>query len=189
MKRYACMPRRRLERGPYAIIAVQPEHIEPIRQWRNAQIDVLRQSAPLTRAQQEHYYASQIWPAMQQPQPANLLVSYFLEDRLIGYGGLVHIAWEHRRAEVSFLLDLSRACDLDRADADFAEFLALMQELAFADLRFHRLSTETYAMRERHIAVLGAAGFRLEGVMRDHVFIQGRPMDSLIHGCLKSDVR
>jgi RimJ/RimL family protein N-acetyltransferase len=187
MKRYVCLPRDRIERGPYAVAAVQPDHIEAIREWRNAQIDALRQTAPLTVEQQERYYATHIWPDMERPCPANVLVSYFLESRPIGYGGLVHISWENRRAELSFLLSPERALDLESADVDFANFLAFMKELAFDDLRFHRLCTETFAFRARHLAVLLECGFCMEGVMRDHVIVGGKPMDSIIHGCLSTD--
>ena len=46
-----------------------------------------------------------IWPDMPSLQPKNLLLAYMEDDNLIGYGGLVHIAWEHLRAEVSFYND------------------------------------------------------------------------------------
>jgi hypothetical protein len=187
MKRYLCMPRSRLERGVYAIEAVQPDQIEAIRCWRNAQIDVLRQTAPISPEQQIAYYAREIWPALEQPQPSNVLVSYFGHGSHIGYGGLVHIAWPHFRAEVSFLLDPAHAVEQDGADIDFINFLALMKELAFGDLKLHRLSTETYAIRPRHIAVLAACGFRQEGVLREQVYIHGKPVDSFIHGCLRTD--
>jgi hypothetical protein len=187
MKRYLCMPRSRLERGGYAIEAVQTNQIEAIRCWRNAQIDVLRQTAPISPEQQIAYYAREIWPAMEQPQPSNVLVSYFWDGNHIGYGGLVHIAWPHLRAEVSFLLDPVRAADLEEADIDFFNFLGLMKEMAFGDLRLHRLCAETYGIRPRHIAVLGACGFRQEGVLREHVYIHGKPVDSFIHGCLRTD--
>jgi RimJ/RimL family protein N-acetyltransferase len=187
MKRYRCLPHTRMERGLYAIVPVQPEHIESIRCWRNAQIDVLRQPAPVTAAEQERYYAVHIWPDMEAPHPANLLFSYFLGDRVIGYGGLVHIAWEHRRAEVSFLLDPARNQDLAQYRADYGTFLSLMRELAFADLGLHRLHAETYAMRERQIAILEESGFRREGVMREHVFIGAKPVDSILHGCLRDE--
>jgi hypothetical protein len=187
MKRYVCMPRCRLESGGYAIEAVQPDQIEPIRCWRNAQIDVLRQSAPISPEQQSAYYAAEIWPAMKQPQPSNILVSYFWDSSHIGYGGLVHIAWPHLRAEVSFLLDPARAAELDEADIHFFNFLGLMKEMAFDDLKLHRLCTETYAIRPRHIAVLSARGFRQEGVLREHVYIHGKPVDSFVHGCLSTE--
>jgi RimJ/RimL family protein N-acetyltransferase len=187
MKHYRCLPRLRIERGIYAIEAVQPEQIEAIRQWRNVQLEFLRQTAPISPEQQEDYYASRIWPEMEQSQPANVLVGYFLQDRLIGYGGLVHIAWEHGRAEVSFLADPALAGDEPGYRGHFSNFLALVKEMAFIDLRLRRLFTETYAIRDCHIATLEQSGFRHEGILRGHVWAGGRPVDSIIHGCLETD--
>jgi RimJ/RimL family protein N-acetyltransferase len=189
MKRYRCLPRARIKRGPYAIVAVQPEHIESIRQWRNEQIAVLRQNAPITAEQQKRYYATKIWPAMEQAHPENILLSYFLEDLMIGYGGLVHIAWQHLRAEVSFLLEPSRAADPVQYGRDFSSFLELIQETAFASLGLRRLFTETYAGRDHHVSLLERSGFRREGVLRQHVLQVNKPVDSLIHGRLRSDAR
>jgi len=181
---YRCMPRAEIADGGYAVRAVEPEHIEAIRQWRNAQIDVLRQAAPISPQQQADYYVREIWPAKRLAEPRNILLIYLEDGRPIGYGGLVHIAWEHRRAEVSFLLDPAAV----RSDAElaalFSRFLKLIKELADHDLGFIRLHTETYAIRHVHIATLEACGFRREGCLRRHVIIDGRPTDALLHGCL-----
>lgn len=182
---YACLRHPRCVRGPYWVETVQPGDIEAIRQWRNAQLDVLRQPAPISPAEQEAYFATQIWPTLGLARPANILLSFHERDRLIGYGGLVHIAWEHARAEISFLLDPEGPADAYAGR--FTTFLALMKTLAFDELGMERLFTETYALRSEHIGVLEAAGFRREGVLRGHVRIGGRAVDSLIHGCLKSD--
>jgi len=187
--RYACMPRERLERGDLWLAAVQPGDIEAIRQWRNAQIDILRQKAPISAQQQRTYYATQIWPALETREPANILVGYHEGDRLVGYGGLVHIAWEHRRAEVSFLLDPVLMAVPETYGPYFAAFLGLMKTLAFEDLGLERLVTETYAIRGPIIRILEAEGFRHEGTLRHHVRIEGTPVDALMHGCLKSDGR
>src|SRR3546814_958505 len=81
----------------------------------------------------------------------------------IGYGGLVHIAWDYCRAEISFLLDPA----IVRREAEvaqiFGSWLELMKLLAFDDLNLARLTTETYAMREMFIRVLEAHGFVREG--------------------------
>ncbi|MEO3428959.1 GNAT family N-acetyltransferase [Pelagibius sp. CAU 1746] len=184
---YRCMPRAEIADGRYAVRAVEPAHIEAIRRWRNAQIDVLRQAAPISPQQQADYYAREIWPTKQAAEPRNILLIYLEDGEPIGYGGLVHIAWEHRRAEISFLLDPA----VPRSDAElgalFAQFLKLMKELAFRDLGFIRLHTETYAIRHVHIATLEACGFRREGCLRHHVIIGGRPTDALLHGCLAGD--
>lgn len=189
LKSYACFSKQEVCDGEYAIAPVQPEHIESIRQWRNDQLDVLRQDRSITRQQQIDYYANYIWPSMAQMMPANIVMSYFYQGTLIGYGGLVHIAWHDLRAEVSFLLDTERAANKATYSADFRRFLGLIKQLAFDGLGFNRLFTETYNIRRLHIDTLESSGFKREGVMREHVRIDGCFVDSIIHGCLKNDER
>ena len=174
--------------GSILVRAIEPEHIELIRTWRNAQIDVLRQTRPITTEEQIAYFDRAIWPDKEVDQPANILLGLFQNDRLIGYGGLVHIAWDYARAEVSFLLDPETAGEDEGGSTLFAAWLRLMQRLAFDDLGLSRLTTETYAMRTLHLRVLGEAGFRQEGLLRQHVRVGGRPMDAVVHGCLASDL-
>lgn len=189
MNTYACLQHQRFEHRGHALVPVQPEHIEPIRLWRNAQMDVLRQSAPITAPQQQAYFERHIWPTQVLTHPPQILVGFLQDDQLIGYGGLVHVAWEHRRAEVSFLLDPARTRREAAYAADFLAFLHLIKVLAFDDLGLHRLYTETYAIRTHHITVLEAAHFQPEGRLRAHVWIDGQAVDSLMHGCLASDAR
>lgn len=186
---YACLGQQQFSQQGYSIRSVEPGDIEDIRQWRNAQMAVLRQQREISPAEQVAYFEMQIWPTLAEPQPANLLVAYLLDGQLIGYGGLVHIAWDHRRAEVSFLLDPARTHDLAGYRNDFLNFLQLVKTMAFDDLQLQRLFTETYATRQHHISVLEAAGFRFEGRLDQHVVIDGKPVDSLFHGCLDSYAR
>ena len=179
---YSCMPRHRLESGHFSLVAVQPNHIELIRQWRNDQMDVLRQVSVITLEQQKDYYSTHVWPEVTNSQPKNILLTFLDGDKPIGYGGIVHIAWEHRRAEVSFLLDplLNKTNDI-YADY-FSTFLDLLFTLAFDDLGLNRLFTETYVMRKHHISVLEDSGFLREGVLKHHIRINDQPVDSVIHG-------
>lgn len=182
--RYLCMPRARLTLGSLAIAAVQPAQIEAIRLWRNAQLRVLRQTAPISAQQQQDYFARHIWPEMAAPQPTTILVAFFSDDVFIGYGGLVHIAWEQRRAEVSFLLDTALAGTPDDHGRLFPHFLCLMQRLAFHDLGLERLCTETYDLRPGYLWALELAGFQREGTLRGHVIIDGTPTNAVLHGLL-----
>lgn len=185
MRRYTCLPGDGTVRsGAFALTTVQDDHIEAIRHWRNAQMGVLRQAEPITTQQQVRYYSTCVWPTLADPRPANILLSLLEEGRPIGYGGLVHIAWEHRRAEVSFLLDEQFTWDPGVYAPYFSIFLNLVKRLAFDGMGMHRLFTETYATRTHHIEVLQANGFQFEGSMRHHVRIAGRWVDSLLHGCL-----
>lgn len=183
---YKCMPTTRISDGTFSVQAVQPRHIEYIRQWRNAQMDVLRQPTVITPEEQEAYYRKDIWPDMCSPQPENILLAYKENGNLIGYGGLVHIAWEHRRAEISFLLDTKLAGTRDDYTLYFPAFLRLMKALAFDNLGLDRLCTETYAIRKDYIVALEVSGFQREGVLKHHVRISKHPVDSFVHGCLRS---
>lgn len=184
---YACLPRLMISYEDYSIRTVEVGDIESIRQWRNAQMDVLRQKNEISQEEQLAYYDKNVWPTLACPQPKNILLAYLKNDRLIGYGGLVHIGWEDCRGEVSFLLDPIRTYDQQAYKKDFLVFLSLIKILAFEDLKLQKLYTETFASRTYHIGVLEAGGFNLEGRLRQHVIINGQSIDSLIHGCLKDN--
>ena len=184
MKSYVCLQQQHFEQASYSISSVQEAHIEQIRKWRNAQLDVLRQSIPIEPQQQIYYFNKKIWPSMLMAKPATILVSFFHNGKLIGYGGLVHIAWEHRRAEISFLLSPERGKNYDIYQTDFSTFLSLMKRMAFSDLKLHRIFTETFDIRTHHIKILESNGFVREGVLREHVWIDAKAVSSIFHGCL-----
>ena len=184
---YICMPRPEISDAELLVRAVEPVDIEAIRIWRNAQMEVLRQKAEVSASQQAEYYSRHVWPEKSCEKPSNILLAIIRAGCLIGYGGLVHVAWEHRRAEVSFLLAPELELDADTRAVLFNCFLRLMKTLAFEDLGLARLFTETYATRRRHIETLESCGFIREGRQRHHVQIEDVPVDSLIHGVLATD--
>ena len=184
MRAYSCLPRQQVDLDNYRVMAIQDEHIESIRVWRNAQMDVLRQGSPISPEQQLEYFDRNIWPTLSYEQPSNILMGLLYENQLIGYGGLVHIGWEHSRAEMSFLLSPNRVTDAKVYEHDFSAFLRLIQQVAFNDLNLYRLYTETYDIRPVHIAVLEANGFVREGVLRAHIRFNGYPINSIFHGLL-----
>lgn len=186
---YLCLSRKTIVSGDCSLRVVQDSEIENIRCWRNEQMEILRQSAFITAEQQNQYYMTNIWPEMTTNYPKQILFSYFFKDIHIGYGGLVHIEWEHLRAEISFMLEPSLTKDLSVYRQLFSLFLVLIQEVSFDLLNLEKIFTETYAFRDHHISILEANGFQQEGVMRNHVRINDNPIDSIFHGCLKEDVR
>lgn len=171
----------------YQLIALREEDIEPIRLWRNTQMDVLRQRAFITPHEQQSYFHNMIWPTFVQQQPKQILFSYLYRGTCIGYGGLTHVDWDASRAEISFLVDSNRAQNAKQYEKDFIHFLNLLCQVAFEDLNFHRVFTETFDFREVHIAILEKYGFKHEGTLRDHVYKGGKWHHSLIHGRLAED--
>ncbi len=172
----------------YSISTIRPIDIESIRIWRNAQVDVLRQKKSISTEDQMTYFAHVIWPSMTESFPKQILFSYFFEEQLIGYGGLTHMDWEAKRAEVSFLVTPERIANPKLYQSDFSHFLKLLAQVAFKELKFHRLFTETYAFRKDHLEVIESVGFKLEGILRDHVFEKNQWFDSLMHGLLSKEI-
>lgn len=185
MRSYRCLSVQELIIGDYKICPIDDSNIESIMHWRNSQLDVLRQTELLTLEKQIGYFEKHIWPTFIEKEPKQILFGLYYQNEFIGYGGLVHIAWIDKRAEISFLVNPGR---LDNATykLDMSNYLSLIKEIAFTVLGFNRLYTETYDIRPLHISILESLGFILEGRMKEHVIINGKCVDSLIHGCLKS---
>jgi RimJ/RimL family protein N-acetyltransferase len=173
----------------YTYPPLRREDIQALREFRNAQIDVLRQAEPLSEQEQERWYEHQVLPAHSDPRPSQVLVSILDPGGgFVGYGGLTNVRWDHRRAEVSFLVDPNRAADKDVYRRDMTAFLDHLAGLAFGEHGLNRLFAETWAFREFHISVLEEAGFVYEGRLREHTLdAEGRPIDSVLHSRLASE--
>jgi RimJ/RimL family protein N-acetyltransferase len=155
---------------------------DAIREWRNAQIDVLRQQNPLSANEQDNYFSNLVLPQLTQEQPEQILFAFLEDSQLVGYGGFVHIVWSDRRAEVSFLTDVDRSKQ-NIFSQDWSEYLKLLVKLA-RRIGFHKLTTETYSIRPELIEILEDFGFTQEGILRDHHLINGEPVDSYAHAYL-----
>ena len=144
----------------FCLQAVQPEHIEKIRLWRNAQIDVLRQKELLSRIDQLKYFENYIWPELESKTPKNILLAYTLKNELIGYGGLVHISWTDLTAESSFILNSRIQVNSPDYASYIKTFFLMLKILAFKDLKFSKITSETFNHRKKHIELLEEIGFK-----------------------------
>lgn len=187
MYRYACLTQQSYLYKGYEIHPISPEDIQKIRVWRNSQMDVLRQDKEISVEDQIFYYKNNVWNEFSAANPKNILFGIHNEGELIGYGGLVHIAWEHSRAEISFLVDTKRIGIKSLYEEDFSAFLHMIKQVSFENLYFRKLFTETYATRLHHISILEKNGLMLEGILRHHVLIGDTFSDSLMHGILRSE--
>jgi RimJ/RimL family protein N-acetyltransferase len=178
-----------VDRHGYRFDLLARADIEALRGFRNAQMDVLRQAEPITPEAQQQWFATQVEPAHAAHEPAQLLIGINRSGTFIGYGGLTHLDWEARRAEVSFLVDPRRAADADLYRRDSAAFLSFLADWSFGVLDLHRLFAETYAFRDLHISLLEEAGYRREGRLREHVMTPHGLGDSVLHGLLASEWR
>lgn len=172
-----------LSKGAYTVRPLQKDDMEPIRVWRNAQMDILRQERQLSEKDQEIYWKEVLRPSFEQQQPQQVLFAFLEHDDLIGYGGVTHLDWKSKLGEVSFLLNPVYTKNDQKYRVLFKHFLALIKTAAFDKLGLVRLFTETYDIRPSHIAELESSGFNLEKRIENAVEIENKQVDSLIHGC------
>jgi RimJ/RimL family protein N-acetyltransferase len=182
---YKCLFKNKFQSGNYSVLPMREEDIYLIKNWRNEQMDILRQKNVLTDEDQKKYYKRYVLPGFSEQVPRIMLFSYLLEGQCIGYGGLTNIDWESKRIELSFLINTNRKNDESLYRSDFGIFIELMKEIVFKELNFNRIFTETYDIRPVHISILENSGFKLEGRLKEHVMINGGFVDSLIHGFIK----
>ena len=171
--------------GCYRLLPIRPDDREAIRQWRNAQLDILRQAEPLSAEAQNRYFREVVAPLFEAEQPGQLLFSLLLDEELIGYGGLVHIDWLAGRAEISFLLETDRNAQITTFQTDFAAYLHLLRQVAFDDLSLRKINTEAYDVRPYLMAVLEAEGFAEEARLPRHVQVAGQLVDTVFHSCCR----
>jgi len=171
----------------YSVSSITTEDAESVRNWRNEQVDALRQDGLLSRNEQATYFREHVIPEYQSKTPEKILLRFCLDRELIGYGGLVHLSWPNRRGEVSFLLSSKRSRDLGLYNSEFKVFLKLIMEIGFLHLNLNKLSTEAYAHRPHHVKTIESSGFKREGILRKQTLIEGRWVDAIVCSCLREE--
>jgi RimJ/RimL family protein N-acetyltransferase len=164
-----------------AIRTIDETYIQQIRIWRNQQIDILRQNQIITELEQIHYFNTHVFPLLKSENPMQILFYCFYKGNFIGYGGIVHISYENKIGEISFLLDPKIQKD-SLYELVFILFLELMNKIAFQELKLNKLYTETFSTRKKHVPMLEKAGYSLEGIRRSHVILNGQIADIYLHG-------
>lgn len=182
LQQYACLPAHTIPNyGQYQLVPIRMDDRETIRQWRNEQIDILRQKNPLSTQEQENYFEQTVAPLFDMLQPPQLLFSFLFAGQLIGYGGLVHINWEDQHAEISFLLETSRTKNIAVFQQEWTVYLHLIRQVAFHALSFKKIYTYAYDLRPHLTTTLLANEFIEEARLKRHICINGHWIDILIH--------
>lgn len=180
---YSCLKQQDYLSGRYCFVPLRREDIYAIMEWRNAQLDILRQREPLTRKDQEAYFRETILPSYGEEHPKQVLFSILLDGHCIGYGGLVHIDWETKEGEMSFLTAPARPEGSMEFMADLNAFIDMIKQVAFKDLHFKAIVTETYDIRPAIVALLESRGFQFEKRLPNRTMVRGQPVDALLHRC------
>lgn len=180
MRYYKCLHINQFSAGNYSLVPIRDEDKYEILNWRNEQIDILRQQILLTKGHQDKYFKTTIAQLFEQEQPTQLLWSFLENGKLIGYGGLVHIDWQNKTAEISFLTETIRNQTKEQFISDWSNYLCLIKQVAKA-LHFNSIFTYAYDIRPNLYIALENSGFKETYRIPNFIEINHELKDVVIH--------
>lgn len=166
----------------FSIVPIRFEDRLDIMKWRNEQLYHLRQQKPLTEDNQEAYFNTTVAKLFDQEQPNQILFSFLENGVCIGYGGLVHINWIDRNAEISFIMNT--ALEVTRFHEIWSEYLVLLEQVAFQHLAFHKIYTYAFDLRPHLYEVLEKNNYFMDAALKQHCFFEGKYINVIIHSKL-----
>jgi RimJ/RimL family protein N-acetyltransferase len=179
MRNYTCLINSTFEDGSFSIVPLRYEDRLDILKWRNEQIYHLRQNKPLTVEDQENYFNTVVDKLFNEKQPNQILFSYLENGKCIGYGGLVHINWIDKNAEISFVMNTT--LEVNDFQGNWINYLKLIEKVAFEDLKFHKIFTYAFDLRPHLYQAIEIAGFSKEAVLKEHCLFNNVFLDVVIH--------
>lgn len=183
---YQCLKKQRFYSGNFSLVPLRYEDRFNIMKWRNEQIYHLRQSRPLTDKDQQRYFDNVVASLYDQQNPDQILFSFVEKDTCVGYGGLVHINWIDKNAEISFIMDTR--LESEHFSEYWSCYLTMLKEVAFAELGLHKIYTYAFDLRPRLYTMLESNGFVREATLSGHCLFHGVYKDVVIHSIFNDDV-
>jgi RimJ/RimL family protein N-acetyltransferase len=176
---YKCLSKQSYSLNEYQIVPIRDEDRYDIMKWRNEQIYHLRQSKPLDKESQDRYFDIVISKLFETENPNQILFSYLENGVCIGYGGLVHINWIDKNAEISFIMNTE--LEEFKFKSNWVVFLKLIEEIAFNVIYFHKIFTSSFDLRPMLYVALEENDFSQEAVLKEHVFFENKFINLVIH--------
>ena len=179
MPKYICLQNQEQHLGDISIVPLRYEDRFLIMKWRNEQIYHLRQARPLTEDDQQCYFDNVVSKLFDNPKPNQILFSYLEKGVCIGYGGLVHINWIDRNAEISFIMDTQ--LEAEHFAEHWSNYLTMLKAVAFDDLGLHKIYTYAFDLRPHLYTILEANGYMREATLKEHCLFNGEYKDVVLH--------
>ena len=159
------------------LTAIERADLEQLMDWRNKPEfrKFFREYRELNMAMQEQWFEKKVLNA-----PATIMFSIrrLADNVLLGCCGFVYINWVHRYADLSIYIGWN---DSYIDEAGYAKDAAkILLKCGYQELGLNKIWTEIYSIDEKKKAFFEELGFRLDGVLRQNYFYDGKWCDSLI---------
>jgi RimJ/RimL family protein N-acetyltransferase len=176
---YIILDKKKYTEEGYSLVPIRWEDRYKIMQWRNDQMYHLRQQTILTKLDQDKYFNDVISFLFDQESPKQLLFSFLKDGECIGYGGLVHLDWDKKTAEISFLINTS--LEKTYFKKLWSLFLIMIEKIAFKDLGFLKIYTFSYDLRPQLYELLAAQEYLEVKRLVKEKLVDNQWVDGLFH--------
>lgn len=183
MASYKAINKQIYSSGKFSLVPIRFKDRLDIMKWRNEQIYHLRQSKPLSVKDQENYFNNIIFNLFKQEKPNQILFSLLESDICIGYGGLVHINWIDKNAEISFVMNTELEKKFFRSN--WLKYLELIEGLGFNELKFKKLYVYAFDLRPHLYKVLEEGKYFFDARLKNHCIIENKHKDVVIYSKIK----
>lgn len=165
MRHYKNLAKQEFNTGDYKIVPIRDIDKFEIMKWRNQQLYHLRQKKILIKKDQQNYFKNIVEKLFKKINPDQILFSYLHGKECLGYGGLVHINWNDKNAEISFIMETK----LEKENFEFhwSNFLKMIEKVAFKGLGLNKIYTHAFDLRPFLYPVLEKQNFFKEKTFMD----------------------
>jgi RimJ/RimL family protein N-acetyltransferase len=175
-----------LEGRLVTLSAVEKKDLKQLLGWRNNPYfrKHFREFRELSMAFQEKWFQEKV---MNDNSTLMFAIRSKRGKKLLGCCGLVYISWVYRHADLSLYIGWKNSY-IDRAGYG-REACAILLDYAFNQLGLNKAWTEIYTFDHKKKRLYGQLGFKVDGVLRDNYFYEGKFWDSYIMSILAREWR
>ena len=159
---------------------VEEENIEQLRQWRNRPDlrQYFREYKEISKISQLKWFTKHV---NEDPNEINFEIHDYESNKLIGHCVLSQIKWTNRTSEFGIYI----GDDSFLGKGYGKDALETLIKYGFEEICLNRIWAEVYSINENALNLYKKVGFEVEGILKQHVYKNGKFIDSFLIGLLK----
>jgi hypothetical protein len=167
-----------------ALRAVEKEDLKTLMDWRNnpEYRKHFREYRELNMTMQERWFEEKVLNDHSTIMFSILRLPVY---ELIGCCGFVNINWVHRHADLSLYIGFKNSYIDNEGYAE--ESCNLLFDYGFKELCLNKIWTEIYVFDEKKKTLYDELGFKVDGILRQNYFYDGKFYDSYVLSILASE--
>ncbi|MFH1776594.1 MAG: GNAT family protein [Candidatus Omnitrophota bacterium] len=166
------------------LAAIERGELKQLMNWRNNSdfCKHFREYRELNMDMQQRWYEEKV---LNDPTTIMFGIHENLTKELIGCCGLVYVNWVYRHADISLYIGWKDSYIDDKGYA--YESCRLLVDYGFDNLALNKIWTEIYLFDLKKKQLLENIGFKIDGILRENYFYDGKFHDSYIFSMLASE--